>query len=747
MSKLRVMYEKHFGLNRRPFLATVSGNDVFVGPQTAQTMAGLRKGLQVQDAVVLVAGPSGCGKSTVTAKALDAISANHRTVRIGRMSLRGTDVLEYLLEELGVTELPNGPIRQFSTLRERLAQLESDDSRVVIVVEDAIRLGAESLAELEALTAADAGASGGAALVVMGDARLLQFLPDPQLTRLAQRMQHNVQIRPMSEPELRGYLMHCIRQAGGDFEQVFAPDAAAAIHGLSQGIPRVANKIGEAAMFAAAATETRQISADLVTKVAREEFGLKVAPAPAPNPDVERAPEPLTEPVVETAPEPLPVVESAPEPEPVPVAEAAPEPEPEPVADAAPEPEPEPEPEPVAEAAPKLPPEPESEPEVETPAAADPVIVFSDEPSEDIEDGIPELIQDTLPDLEVLADELVGIEPVDESLDEPLDEPGPAAVAQDAIDVALEGLEAVSEASAELPELKPEVHNDTPAAVESPAQEVPEWEKDPTLAELVPDLDALEKAMSFAQGQANDGTPPVEEVMPVLQPEPALALEPEQGEEIPEITLDNAIEQRIGDHLIDEPDGVSPGSGRDADADNSDGGLPDVKLPPRKAKQADAELERIASELARAKTLEDVDDKLAETLFGEEISLAAAEVAARVQAEQSANDEELSLFDTNAAQMAQAVGSPVVEGFAEESHEVDVPAAAEPAAPPSDVQTPDPIEDQINTSMTQTLKALDVRPPVLDRTARFDDDDDDDDDELSEEQEKKGGFFSRFRRS
>ena len=38
-SKLRLMYENHFGLDRRPFLATVSGSDVFVGPQTAQTMA------------------------------------------------------------------------------------------------------------------------------------------------------------------------------------------------------------------------------------------------------------------------------------------------------------------------------------------------------------------------------------------------------------------------------------------------------------------------------------------------------------------------------------------------------------------------------------------------------------------------------------------------------------------------------------------------------------------------------------
>ena len=84
----------------------------------------------------------------------------------------------------------------------------------------------------------------------------------------------------------------------------------------------------------------------------------------------------------------------------------------------------------------------------------------------------------------------------------------------------------------------------------------------------------------------------------------------------------------------------------------------------------------------------------------------------------------------------------------------DVPH--QPAAPvedtmpaAADAPTPDPIEDQINTSLTQTLKALDVSPPVLDRTTRIDHDIDNDDDDYDEheEQPKKGGFFSRFRRS
>jgi hypothetical protein len=54
-----------------------------------------------------------------------------------------------------------------------------------------------------------------------------------------------------------------------------------------------------------------------------------------------------------------------------------------------------------------------------------------------------------------------------------------------------------------------------------------------------------------------------------------------------------------------------------------------------------------------------------------------------------------------------------------------------PPPPPTDSAQPESIEDQINTSITQTLKALSVRPPQ----------------NLEEDDEPKGGFFSRFRRS
>jgi hypothetical protein len=195
-------------------------------------------------------------------------------------------------------------------------------------------------------------------------------------------------------------------------------------------------------------------------------------------------------------------------------------------------------------------------------------------------------------------------------------------------------------------------------------------------------------------------------------------------------------------------------------------------MPPRQSRKADAELEKIAAELAKAKTIEDVDDRMAETLFGEEINLIAAQVVANPPTSASANDD-VTPVAKGTLVTAQTASQP--ESSAEAGPEIALetrahgnsgldlsasqrlktvralnanpqpPAAgvkpAGPAngsgAPAPPVPTPEPIEDQINTSMTQTLKALNVRPPVA--TQPRDDDDDDQD-------RKKGGFFGRFRR-
>jgi len=756
------MYETHFGLKKRPFRALAAGTDVFVGPQTASTMAGLKKALTAPDSIVAVSGPVGVGKTTIVRRALEAVGDNQVIISVGRMQLGHDEVLELLLEEMGA-KLPAGTVQRFTTFRRLLKKHADDGQRVFFVVEDAARIGIDALSELEALTASDAGVSKGANIILMGDHELSKVLKAPRLLRLKQRLRVCQSISPLSASELMGYFKHCFRLAGNAFDAVFEQGSSELLHALSDGIPRMANNLVESALASAAESKEDRVGVDVVRRIAKDEYGLESEPAQP----VEAAPVPEA-------------VEAAPVPEAVEVAEVTTVPDNTPV-------------------------------------------------EEDEDDAIPEFIQDTLPDLEILA-------------------PALATHATDADETDQPDLPEIPE-TPEIQELSEQP--------ESEGGDVPEWERDPTLAQLRPDLDALEHAMAVAQGLEPDTEDDAEQSDESEEP----------PERVPEITLDKAIQKKIEDAAellkLDEQEELESDDANKAQAQDpkpvveaepkrvhtppvvtkpappltpaaaveetpvppltpaaaveetpvppltpavpvvaspeppeaptapvepaaKEPVLPVLELPAapveeqvpaaadasnqeaeKEEKKAEADLEKIAVNLARAKTIDDCDDEMAETLFGEEFSLMAAQVAANAPPELSANDEieptpeyvaappiddfegtaavnveleskpygssgtidlastQQRLDTVRALNASPAKPAPKVEAVAMSHYEP-------PPPPPAAGDQPESIEDQINTSITQTLKALSVRPaPVVD---------DDDDDE-------KSGFFDRFRRS
>jgi len=823
------MYETQFGLNKRPFRALAKGSDVFVGPQTATAMAGLKKALSAPDAIVLVNGPVGVGKTTIVRRALDAIGKQRVIVTIGRMQLGHDEMLELLLEEMGA-EMPSGIVQRFTTFRRLLKQHADEGTRVFFVVEDVARIGVDALSELEALTASDAGVSEGANVILMGDDEVGDVLQTARMARLRQRLRLKQVIAPFGVSELMGYFKHCFRLAGNEFDTVFEDGCADVLHRFSGGIPRVANSLVESSLISAVENKLERVNVAQIKLVASEEYGLDLnqeTPAPAAAPVA--APAPAAEPTQEPIPEPAPDDEE-----------------------------------------------------------------------------VPELIQDTLPNLEVLAPALArAAEPTPPAVD-----PEPTEPPELTLEQTEQALPALS-----LGDDGVLGDNLQAAQVEGPEDEVPAWERDPTLAQLRPDLDALEHAMAVAQGLAPDadgatdadGTP---EEIPEL---------------VPEITLDRQIQTKVDKAtkiaraaakkraaieakkkadeqplLDDRPTAVilAEANARkekakakakaqksvevqleaaaltasladlQADLNESSDTITDlpilqdmttpafepaayqepaavptpepapepkqvavatpepepvpvpepepepvavsepepvVESPPEpevvispedeaKARKADAELEQIAANLAQAKTIDDCDDKMAETLFGEEFSMMAAAVAANAPPELSANDDadeagleieaeveveveaeaeveaevEVEAEIEIEAEEESPVSSDEFEGIPELNVELqtmpngvtghtdlsasqrlatvralnETPTAHAPepvamptasAKPPPAFEHPESIEDQINTSMTQTLAALSVRPPEVH-------DDDDDDDE-------KSGFFSRFKRS
>jgi type II secretory pathway predicted ATPase ExeA len=809
------MYKNHFGLERQIFRGNVAGPDVFVGPQVASIMSGIKKALAGTDAVVSITGPVGCGKSTAVSHAVSAISGKNAIVRVGRFPLQRGELLDLMFDHMRIQQRPPRGNQKLALFRQLLFNLAANDSRMFILVEDASFLGPQLLAELEVATAADTGPSDGANVILMGDESLSALVKDNSLARLRQRVRFRRGLEPCSVGELGGYLRHCFRQAGGDFDKTFDGGAAEFLHELSGGILRVVNNLVESSMEAAAEAGASSVELNLVKRIADEEFGLtgtfttppRIASA---KPDPQHSDDATAELVALSLPETKPQA-------------AASKPAPERAASAI-----------------------SAEPEDEVPdLIQDTQPALSVLPEMPADDPATGLKRDTLPDLESLSPELAQQAQALDELDTPgsaTQQPAQAAATESAIPTltdtnmidgpvkaapakprqpgpTAEPAEPEPEPLAlepESPALEPEVSapetevaalNVDVSAPESPAPEqeyeatqripaldnvpeltiaddsepitpaaqvgeddTPDWDKDPTLAQLRPDLEALERAMAVAHGlDPKAGVPEV--------PEPPPPVVEEKKEEtvagVPEITLDDSINRKVDAAEIERRKRQEEETGV-IEEDVSDHSQPAAAKADNQRK-ADAELQKIAAGLAEAKTLEDVDDKMAETLFGEELSIAAAEVAKMVARGQSPDD----VPEPESAPAAPAPNAPAnaarsdlekefedvwgekpdaevsIESQFETQHGgLDMSASQRLATvralnteqnPPGNsarptaqkpAGKPESIEEQITTSMTQTLKTLNVHHDP----AAINDDNDDD------TGKHKGGFFSRFRR-
>ncbi len=267
------MYEAHFGLKSRAFGSKAEGSGVFTGPRQVEIMTSVKKALAAHDAVVTVTGPVGVGKTTIVNRSLETLSPGRMAAWVGRMALAPDEVLDLLLAGFGIGGKARGTIQRFALFRRLLTERAAAGAQVAIVVEDAVRIGADALVELEALTAADAGDGAGANIILMGQPDLHKLLASPELARMKQRSRLRQEIPALTLPETQGYLKHCLREAGGDYDRIFGAGVADIVHGCSEGIPRLINTLCESALSAAMEDGQATVTARLMHKIAVDAFG------------------------------------------------------------------------------------------------------------------------------------------------------------------------------------------------------------------------------------------------------------------------------------------------------------------------------------------------------------------------------------------------------------------------------------------------------------------------------------------
>jgi general secretion pathway protein A len=274
------MYTSFFGLSEKPFAITPDPRYLYLSERHAEALAHLLYGINESGGFIQLTGEVGTGKTTVVRTLLSRVPHHADVAVILNPRVSPVEFLLTICEELGlpIEDSDRDSVKQMvDALNKRLLSAHAEGRRIIVIVDEAQNLSAETLEQVRLLTNLETPTQKLLQIILIGQPELRVLLERNDLRQLAQRITGRYHLKPLSREETRGYVRHRLRVAGAAGE-IFTNRALNEVHRLSNGIPRVINVSCDRALLGAYTQETRRITATLVRRAAGEVYGRRFAP-------------------------------------------------------------------------------------------------------------------------------------------------------------------------------------------------------------------------------------------------------------------------------------------------------------------------------------------------------------------------------------------------------------------------------------------------------------------------------------
>lgn len=245
------MYLEHFGLREAPFSITPHTEFFFAGANRGNTLEALIYAITHDEGIVKVSGEVGSGKTMLCRMLLEKLPSHVETVYLATPSLSRDDILHAIADELKI-DLP--VLRAHQTLRalqERLLEIYASGRQVVVMIDEAHAMPAETLEEVRLLSNLESNRHKLLHIVLFGQPELDERLSAKDMRQLKDRITHNFALEPLHHSDVGKYLMFRLRAAGYRGPDLFTTSAVRLISKASQGLTRRINILADKGLLSA----------------------------------------------------------------------------------------------------------------------------------------------------------------------------------------------------------------------------------------------------------------------------------------------------------------------------------------------------------------------------------------------------------------------------------------------------------------------------------------------------------------
>jgi type II secretory pathway predicted ATPase ExeA/outer membrane protein OmpA-like peptidoglycan-associated protein len=260
------MYRDRFGLRCKPFGNTPDPTFFYFSPEHQEALVTLSRGIEDRCGLMLLLGEGGTGKTAICCHihSQDSYISGY----LNYPYLTEAEFLETVNESLAVPVGDGSRYRTNKELYDYLLKQHEQGKAVVLIVDEAHRLGFPILDEILILSNLQVSNAHLVQIILVGQPSLLDTLRHPHLISLNQRIGIRYDLPRMDRANTIDYVWHRLEKAGCTNSDLLSSSALETIWERSRGTPRLINQLGELALSEAYREGRKRVGRREVMKVA-----------------------------------------------------------------------------------------------------------------------------------------------------------------------------------------------------------------------------------------------------------------------------------------------------------------------------------------------------------------------------------------------------------------------------------------------------------------------------------------------
>ncbi|MBF0186810.1 MAG: AAA family ATPase [Magnetococcales bacterium] len=274
MASQREAYLDFLGLQKNPFPVAPDVDSFYLPSRIDSLIAETLHCIQTRKGFMILTGEVGLGKTTISQRLLRIMEGQQiETALVLNTYLQGLDLLAEINRDFGIEVDDAVPQRHLSVLNDFLMDRYHKGINCALVVDDAQNLTKDSLELIRMISNLETNAEKLVQILLVGQPELEEKLNSHELRQLKSRVVVHGRVQPLSLDDLKQYAFFKINAAGGHGGITIPDRAFRLIHELTDGNPRLINKLMDRALYGLFAYNTSKMSRALIQEIS-EEVGL-----------------------------------------------------------------------------------------------------------------------------------------------------------------------------------------------------------------------------------------------------------------------------------------------------------------------------------------------------------------------------------------------------------------------------------------------------------------------------------------